>query len=287
MFICTFSILSLTDTDNDPYNAKRGFFYSHCGWLLYKNININHKTTSGNKYKFKIDMSDIKSNKLLQWQHKNYFWFAPLLTIILPMLVAKIFWNDMRGGLFYCGFLKCVYIHHRTWVVNSIAHYFGNTTYDDTVSARDHLITSILSLGEGYHNFHHEFPSDYRNGYKWWNYDPTKWFIYFCYKIGLVYQLNTFEENEILRGELDMKQKQLNCLKSKINYGRDVVLLPVWSMNKCKQIAKTENKVLIIVDHIVCVFFLYIFVYTCDTVQSKKYKLVCCVLYCMIFLSCM
>ena len=68
-------------------------------------------------------------------------------------------------------------VHHATWCVNSVAHWFGKHTFDDTISPKDHFVTGLLTLGEGYHNFHHEFPSDFRNGVHWYDYDPTKWFI--------------------------------------------------------------------------------------------------------------
>jgi fatty-acid desaturase len=76
-----------------------------------------------------------------------------------------------------------------TFCVNSLAHWLGETPFDDKHTPRDHLITALVTIGEGYHNFHHQFPMDYRNAIKWYQYDPTKWFIWVCQQLGLASHL--------------------------------------------------------------------------------------------------
>ena len=137
-----------------------------------------------------------------------------------------------------------------TFCVNSVAHTFGETTFDDTITPRDHILTSILTWGEGYHNFHHEFPSDYRNGIHWYDYDPTKWLIYFFKTIGLAYDLNEFEYNEIKRGELDMKLKNIQKQQEKLNYGKPVELLPVWNNSRLEYEIKHNKRIIIIISEI-------------------------------------
>ena len=135
-----------------------------------------------------------------------------------------------------------------------MAHYFGSTTFDDTISPRDHIITGLLTLGEGYHNFHHEFPHDYRNGIHWWDYDPTKWFIYINKLMGFARNLNKFPINEIRKGEIDMIEKKLSQEKENINYGVDPLTLPIWTKDELKleiENAKRNKKVYIIIDNIV------------------------------------
>jgi stearoyl-CoA desaturase (Delta-9 desaturase) len=81
-------------------------------------------------------------------------------------------------------------IHRQsTFCVNSLAHWFGEAPFDDKHTPRDHVITALVTIGEGYHNFHHQFPMDYRNAIKWHQYDPTKWFIWTMERIGLAHQL--------------------------------------------------------------------------------------------------
>jgi len=76
-----------------------------------------------------------------------------------------------------------------TFCVNSLAHWLGESPFDDKHSPRDHLVTALVTIGEGYHNFHHQFPMDYRNAIKWYQYDPTKWFIWVCQQLGLASHL--------------------------------------------------------------------------------------------------
>jgi fatty-acid desaturase len=76
-----------------------------------------------------------------------------------------------------------------TFCVNSLAHWLGETPFDDKHTPRDHFATALVTIGEGYHNFHHQFPMDYRNAIRWYQYDPTKWFIWACQKLGLASHL--------------------------------------------------------------------------------------------------
>jgi stearoyl-CoA desaturase (Delta-9 desaturase) len=110
------------------------------------------------------------------------------MAIFLPTLVAGLGWGDYRGGYFFAGILRLVFVHHATFCVNSLAHFLGSSTYDDVHSPKDHIVTALVTLGEGYHNFHHLFAQgiwfdanlnqkDYRNGIRYFDYDPTKWLI--------------------------------------------------------------------------------------------------------------
>ena len=80
-------------------------------------------------------------------------------------------------------------VHHCTFFINSFAHTFGTAEYDAVSSAKDNWIGALLTNGEGYHNYHHRFPSDYRNGIRWYHWDPTKWVIWTLSKVGLASEL--------------------------------------------------------------------------------------------------
>jgi len=114
----------------------------------------------------------------------------------------------LERSFFYAAIVRVVFVHHATFCVNSIAHSFGNQPFSDRETPRDHFITAIITLGEGYHNFHHEFPQDYRNAIKFWQYDPTKWLIRLLSFFGLTYNLQTFGTNEITMGKWQMKKKK-------------------------------------------------------------------------------
>eukprot|EP01084_Bolivina_argentea_P309969 536226_1 len=244
-----------TDTESDPYNSMRGFFYAHVGWLLLDNIRVDAH----------VDVEDLRSNKMVRWQHNNYHWFGPFMALILPTLIGYWFCGDIRGGFYIIGALRLLFVHHATWCINSVAHYWGTATFDDTISPKDSILTGLLTLGEGYHNFHHEFPHDYRNGIHWWDYDPTKWFINLFSHFGVTYDLNKFPENEIIKGELDMIEKDLMLQKSKINYGVDIDTLPIWTKEEFEKENKNGKgkRILIIVSDIV---------YDCtDFVKNNKH----------------
>ena len=89
--------------------------------------------------------------------------------------------------------------HHLTWFINSLAHYWGEQTYSKEHSAVDNFVIAILTVGEGYHNFHHTFPADYRNGVRWYHFDPTKWTIWILSKVGLAADLRRFDSFRIKR----------------------------------------------------------------------------------------
>jgi len=95
-----------------------------------------------------------------------------------------------------------VVLQHCTFCINSLCHYIGRQTYSSKCSARDSWLTALVTFGEGYHNYHHEFPYDYRNGVKPWQFDPTKWIIWTLSKVGLVKHLRRTPARKILLAQL-------------------------------------------------------------------------------------
>ena len=88
-------------------------------------------------------------------------------------------------------------------------------------------------MGEGYHNFHHQFPMDYRNAFLWYQYDPTKWFIALCSHLGLASHLRVFPSNEIVKGALTMKLKELKQLQESLKWPVSSDQLPVVPWEAC------------------------------------------------------
>jgi stearoyl-CoA desaturase (delta-9 desaturase) len=111
-------------------------------------------------------------------------------------------WRSALGALLLAGVLRVVVLQHCTFCINSLCHYIGAQPYSSKCSARDSWLMAIITLGEGYHNYHHEFQHDYRNGVKPWHFDPTKWIIWTLSKIGLVKQLRTVSPDKIILSEL-------------------------------------------------------------------------------------
>ena len=106
------------------------------------------------------------------------------------------------GGLLIVGALRVFLVQQSTFFINSLCHCVGKRPYSSRCSARDSFIMSLFTYGEGYHNYHHEFQHDYRNGVKPWNYDPTKWAIWALTKVGLASNLRRVSQTRILLAEM-------------------------------------------------------------------------------------
>jgi len=143
--------------------------------------------------------------------------------------------------IFFAGVLRLVFVHHSTFCVNSLAHYLGEAPFDDKHTPRDHFITALVTLGEGYHNFHHEFPSDYRNALKWFQYDPTKWIIRIFEKLGLASNLKEFPKNEIQKGRYTMIRKSLDKFSETITWPKTETQLPIISFETYQELANKDD----------------------------------------------
>lgn len=220
-----------TDTDNDPYNSKRGLFWTHIGWLLFRSdLPVGP-----------ADISDLRKDPIVQWQHRWYLLILIVFGYALPTIIPGVLWGDWLGGACFVGALRMTVCHHSVFCVNSIAHYIGSAPYDDKLSPRDHVLSAILTMGEGYHNFHHQFPMDYRNAFRWYQFDPTKWFIAICGFLGLATQLREFPSNEIEKGALAMKLKELKGVQDSLRWPIPVKELPIvtWSVFQEQSNART------------------------------------------------
>ena len=196
-----------TDTDRDPYSIKKGFWFAHIGWMLV--------SSSRKSWQERADITDLDQEPMLRWQHRHYWWFGPVVAVVFPTMFTGLLWGDWFGGFFYASCLRLGAVQQATFCVNSVAHWFGEHSFDDNLSPRDHAFTAFLTFGEGYHNFHHQFPNDYRNGINAWDWDPTKWFIKSLNRLGLAYELCVFPSNVIALGRVSMLEKELKVAKAK------------------------------------------------------------------------
>ena len=183
----------IDDPERDPYCARRGFWFSHIGWML-------RHYPSG-----KADWScvrDLQREPLVMWQHRYYIPLILVMNIGLPLLLG---WacGDIVGMFLLAGILRLVVSHHATFFINSLAHMWGAQPYSEDNTARDNGIVALLTYGEGYHNFHHMFPHDYRNGVQWWQWDPSKWLIHALHGIGLATNLKRVPMFKLRRALLD------------------------------------------------------------------------------------
>ena len=143
------------------------------------------------------------------WQHRNYLWLAVVMGFILPTVIGY-FLGSALGGFALSGVLRVVFVHHCTFFINSLCHIVGTRPYTDSNTARDSFVMALFSYGEGYHNYHHYFPTDYRNGIRWYQFDPTKWLIKCFSYMGLTRDLKMVPEKLIIQAKREMQNKALN-----------------------------------------------------------------------------
>ena len=175
------------DVDQDPYSAKRGLWFSHLGWML--------RNYESGKQDFR-NAKDLEASPIVRFQHKYYLLLAIGMNVGVPLALGLINGN-IWGSLLLGGFLRLVVSHHCTFFINSLAHYWGSRPYTTENTARDNGVLALFTWGEGYHNYHHLFQWDYRNGIRWYQWDPTKWLISACKYLGLARSLKRVPEFQI------------------------------------------------------------------------------------------
>eukprot|EP00794_Sanderia_malayensis_P020019 gene20021-21980_t len=182
-----------SETDADPHNAKRGFFFSHIGWLLMK----KHPDvkTQGNK----INFDDLNEDRVVMFQKKYYKPLTLLFNVLLPTALPILWHESVWNAYFICFALRYVLGLNVTWTVNSIAHMWGNRPYDKFINPAENMFVAVGAMGEGYHNYHHTFPYDYRASEFKWKLNPTTMFIDFFTRIGWASDRKTVPKEVIYR----------------------------------------------------------------------------------------
>ena len=158
-----------TDTEEDPYSVVKGFFWAHIGWVM-----VSQEEAVVEK------VEDLEQDPILAFQDRHVFLLGFLVGMMLPGAAGWFFLGGVTGflgGFIWGGLFRVVVVHHATFLINSAAHTWGTQPYSTANTSKDSPILSLFTYGEGYHNFHHTFQADYRNGHKWYHWDPTKWWI--------------------------------------------------------------------------------------------------------------
>ena len=175
-----------SDTTADPHNMGRGFFFAHMGWVCVR------KHPDVFALGRKIPCDDLEADAVVAWQKRYYLPSVLAMCYALPAVLGYKLQGGADGawaGFWVAGVLRHVWVLHMTWLVNSAAHLWGDHPYDPHSRPSENLLVSVGAIGEGWHNFHHKFPSDYAAGeynvtQGAWN--PTKLFIDTCAALGMV-----------------------------------------------------------------------------------------------------
>lgn len=198
------------DEDEDPYDISKGFFYAHIGWLLFR---LKPKPPVTN-------VKDLEADPLVMWQHRYVQWIGLVVGFVTPAVLGYAYcaffgpananpWMTALAAFLIAGLLRTVVVQQGTFCINSLCHMIGRRPYSTDHSARDSGAVALLTFGEGYHNYHHEFQHDYRNGVKAWQFDPTKWIIWTLSKVGLAEGLRRVPDTRIMAAELREQSRTL------------------------------------------------------------------------------
>ena len=150
-----------SDTEQDVHSpVQHGFWYSHVLWVFSK---------QGRTPDYSL-IKDFQKYPELVWLEK---WerLPPFLLGFFVWLVAG--WSGLIVGFF----LSTVFLFHGTFTINSLSHVFGKQSYVTGDSSRNNLFLAIITLGEGWHNNHHHFPSATPQGFRWWQIDVTYYIL--------------------------------------------------------------------------------------------------------------
>ncbi len=189
------------DVEKDPHSIKTGFWHAHMGWML------RAWPTSEADYS---QVPDLEKDPIVMWQHRNYWALTWSMNLGLPIALGLIFGNVIAMVLM-AGVFRLVLSHHLTFFINSLAHTWGRQPYSDENTARDSGIVALLTWGEGYHNYHHAFQGDYRNGVRWYHFDPSKWLVTVCSWMGLCWDMRRTPRFKIYRARLQMQFRELEA----------------------------------------------------------------------------
>ncbi len=185
------------DTDDDPHSINKGFWYAHILWLFEKSEPIDERRCA-----------DLLKNRWVMLQFNHYgLWM--LAANLLAFAAVGLLTGDWLGSFVLAWWTRLAVSHHLTWFINSLAHTWGSRAYSKEQTAVDNHIVALLTVGEGYHNYHHTFASDYRNGVRWFHFDPTKWTIWTLSKLGLAGNLVRYSPFTIRQRLLSEDRKLL------------------------------------------------------------------------------
>lgn len=165
------------DVDKDPYSAKRGFWWSHMGWLLYDRPEF-FEYESNRKF-----APDLAKDGFYRWLDRYYLLLQVPLGIGLYLLGG---WSFVIYGIFF----RSVILWHSTWLINSASHITGYRSYPSDDNSRNLWWAALLTYGEGWHNNHHAYPNVAKAGWQWWEIDMTWWLIAGLQRLGLARRIN-------------------------------------------------------------------------------------------------
>nr|AGO45842.1 acyl-CoA desaturase HvirKSVE [Heliothis virescens] len=174
-----------SETVADPHDVRRGFWFAHVGWLVL----TPHPAVENRRIALRPTCADLLADPVVRLQKKFFIPLFALLNIALPIWVPWYCWNETLVNSFVISFVTRFTITlNIAFSVNSFAHMWGNKPYDRFIKSVENSLVSLAALGEGWHNYHHVFPWDYRTS-ELGKLNISTGFIDFFARIGWAYDL--------------------------------------------------------------------------------------------------
>jgi stearoyl-CoA desaturase (delta-9 desaturase) len=182
-----------SDTPHDVHSPRhKGFWYSHMGWIFDR----RHDTVD------LVKIADFARFPELMWLHR--------LEVVPAVCLGTICWLIAGWSGLVVGFCwSTVLVYHGTFCINSLAHVHGRTRYVTGDDSRNNWLLAIVTMGEGWHNNHHAYQSSVRQGFRWWEYDPTYYLLKALSWIGVVWDLKQ-PPAQVVRNEHSLGSRVIN-----------------------------------------------------------------------------
>jgi stearoyl-CoA desaturase (Delta-9 desaturase) len=183
---------AFADVEGDPHSphvdhgvglkgALRGLWHAHVGWLFIH-------THRGNKERY---APDLIADPLIRWIDRTFvLWVG--VGLLFPFLLGGLIggsWQAALTGLLWGGAVRMLVVHHVTYSINSLCHFFGRQAFDTGDESRNLAWLAPFTFGEAWHNNHHAFPTSYEHGMRRWQFDPSRLLIRGLEKAGLVWDV--------------------------------------------------------------------------------------------------
>jgi stearoyl-CoA desaturase (Delta-9 desaturase) len=166
------------DREGDPHSPiVSGFYYAHVGWFLN---DVRHDQLPETNPVLR-DFGTYPELRLLD----EFYWVPPLLLATGTYLYGGMTW--LAWGFL----LPTTTLAHATFAINTINHLYGSRRFDTLDESRNNVITALFAAGEGWHNNHHRYQRAARNGFYWWEFDPTWYVIEAMSLVGLAWDLQS------------------------------------------------------------------------------------------------
>jgi stearoyl-CoA desaturase (Delta-9 desaturase) len=161
--------------------ALAGLFHAHVGWILEGDALADRQRYA----------KDLSADPVVSFVDRTFLVWV-LAGLALPFGLGVALAGSLAGGLtalLWGGAVRIFLLHHATFSINSLCHFFGRRRFDTADESRNLLWLALPTLGEAWHNNHHAFPTSARHGLRWWQVDPSAWLIAGMERVGLVWDV--------------------------------------------------------------------------------------------------